>query len=150
MDGWVRVLRPFNSISVISRWWKGEYERLCAMKHCLGSGRISPPAGFEPVTPWSKVGSANRSTRRTLHHLKVNSLPYDLIMLGYGSENSYFWKKILFSGSAMDICVPWEAMSALSLRSANSVKKSGQQNTASRSNASSINWSAIQIFQQSM
>ena len=23
MDGWMRVLRPFNSISVISRWWKG-------------------------------------------------------------------------------------------------------------------------------
>ena len=37
MDGWVRVLRPFNSISVISRRWKGEHERLCAMKHRLGS-----------------------------------------------------------------------------------------------------------------
>ena len=51
MDGWVRVLRPFNSISVISRRWKGEHERLCAMKRRLGSGRISPPAGFEPATP---------------------------------------------------------------------------------------------------
>ena len=50
MDGWVRVLRPFNSISVISRWWKGKHERLCAMKRCLGSGRISPPVGFEPAT----------------------------------------------------------------------------------------------------
>ena len=49
MDGWVRVLRPFNSISVILRRWKGEHERLCAMKRRLGSGRISPPAGFEPV-----------------------------------------------------------------------------------------------------
>ena len=48
MYGWVSVSRPFNSISVISRWWKGEHERLCAMKHRLGSGRISPPAGFEP------------------------------------------------------------------------------------------------------
>ena len=55
------VLRPFNSISVISRWWKGEHERLCAMKRRLGSGRISPPAGFEPATPWSEVGSANCS-----------------------------------------------------------------------------------------
>ena len=43
-DGWVSVLRPFNSISVISRRWKGEHERLCAMKRRLGSGRISPPA----------------------------------------------------------------------------------------------------------
>ena len=60
MDGWVRVLRPFNSISVISRQWKGEHERLCAMKHRLGSGRISPPAGFEPATPWSEVGSLNK------------------------------------------------------------------------------------------
>ena len=66
MDGWVRVLRPFNSISVILRRWKGEHERLCAMKRRLGSGRISPPAGFEPATPWSEVGSANRSTTRTL------------------------------------------------------------------------------------
>ena len=66
MDGWVRVLRPFDSISVISRRWKGEHERLCAMKRRLGSGRISPPAGFEPVTPWSEVGSANRSATRTL------------------------------------------------------------------------------------
>ena len=50
MDGLIRVLRPFNSISVISRRWKGEHERLCAMKRRLGSGRISPPAGFEPAT----------------------------------------------------------------------------------------------------
>ena len=66
MDGWVRVLRPFNSISVISRRWKGEHERLCAMKRRLGSGRIAPPAEFEPATPWSEVGSANRSATRTL------------------------------------------------------------------------------------
>ena len=57
-DGWVRVLRPFNSISVISRRWKGEHERLCAMKRRLGSGRISPPAGFEPVILWSEDSHA--------------------------------------------------------------------------------------------
>ena len=66
MDGWVRVLRPFNSISVTLRQWKDEHERLCAVKRCLGSGRILPPAGFEPATPWTKVGSANRSAMRTL------------------------------------------------------------------------------------
>ena len=66
MDGWVRVLRPFNSISVILRRWKGEHKRLCAMKCRLGSGRISPRVGFEPATPWSEVGSANRSAMRTL------------------------------------------------------------------------------------
>ena len=43
------VLRPFNNIPVILGRWKGEVERLCAMKRCLGSGRISPPVGFEPV-----------------------------------------------------------------------------------------------------
>ena len=43
MDGWVRVLRPFNSISVISRQWKGEHKRLYAIKRRLGLGRISPP-----------------------------------------------------------------------------------------------------------
>ena len=36
------------------------------MKRCLGSGRILPPAGFEPATPSSEVGSANRSATRTL------------------------------------------------------------------------------------
>ena len=70
MDGWVRVLRPFNSISVISRRWKGEHERLCAMKRRLRSGRISPPAGFEPATPWSEV---DRSTTRTLLWFKWES-----------------------------------------------------------------------------
>ena len=76
-SGWmdVRVLRPFNSISVISRRWKGELERLCAMKRRLGSGRISPPAGFEPATPWSEVGSANRSATRTLQKSDKTSLP---------------------------------------------------------------------------
>ena len=66
MDGWVRVLHPFNSISIISRRWKDEHERLCAMKRHLGSGRISPPAGFEPATPWYEVGSTNRSATRTV------------------------------------------------------------------------------------
>ena len=32
LDGWVRVLRPFNSISVISRRWKGEHERPCEIR----------------------------------------------------------------------------------------------------------------------
>ena len=44
----------------------GEYERLCAMKRRLGSERLSPIAGFEPATPWSEVGSANRLATRTL------------------------------------------------------------------------------------
>ena len=69
MDGWVRVLHPFNSIS---GWWKGEHERLCAMKRCLGSGRISPLAGFEPTTLWSEVRSANCSAMRTLLKLQVH------------------------------------------------------------------------------
>ena len=82
MDGWVRVLRPFNSISVISRRWKGEHEKLCAMKRRLGSGRISPPAGFEPATPSSEVGSANRSATRTLQVTKWKSIQ-PKIKVGY-------------------------------------------------------------------
>ena len=50
-----------QQFSVISGRWKGKHERLCAMKRRLGSGRISPPARFEPATTWSEVGSANRS-----------------------------------------------------------------------------------------
>ena len=41
----------FNSISVISEGWKGEHERLYAMKCHLGSERISPAVGFEPGSP---------------------------------------------------------------------------------------------------
>ena len=63
------VLRPFNSISVIPRRWEEEHKRLCAVKRRLGSGRISPPAGFEPATLWSEVGSANRSATRTKKQL---------------------------------------------------------------------------------
>ena len=59
---------PFNSISIISGRWKSQHERLCAMKRFLGSERTSSPAGFEPVTPWSEVGRANRSPTRSLLH----------------------------------------------------------------------------------
>ena len=40
-----------KSISVISEGWKGEHEKLCAMKCLLGSERISPAVGFEPGAP---------------------------------------------------------------------------------------------------
>ena len=68
-DGWMAELGfyiPFISISVNLRRWKVEDERLCAMKRSLGSGRIPPPAGLEPATPWSEVMSANRSATRML------------------------------------------------------------------------------------
>ena len=41
----------FNSILVVSEGWKGEHERLCAMKRLLGSERILPAAGFEHEAP---------------------------------------------------------------------------------------------------
>ena len=69
LNGWMDELRfnvPFNNISFISRRWKGEHEKLCAMKLRLGSEIISPPAGLEPETPWSEAGSANRSATSSL------------------------------------------------------------------------------------
>ena len=69
LDRWMDELVfyvPFNTISVISRRWKGGHERVCAVKRRLGSGSILPPAGFESATPLSEVGSANRSATRTL------------------------------------------------------------------------------------
>ena len=65
-DGWTSsgFYVPFNSISVISGRWKGEHERLCAMKCRLCSGRISPQAGFEPATRWSEVGTARKPNLR--------------------------------------------------------------------------------------
>ena len=73
VTGWMDELGfyvSFNSISVISRRWNSEHERLCAMKLRLDSGTISPPAGFELSTPWSEVRSAKYSATRTLP--KVN------------------------------------------------------------------------------
>ena len=57
---------PFNSISFISGRWKVGHDKLCAEKRRLSSEIISPPAGLEPETPWSEVGSANRSATRSL------------------------------------------------------------------------------------
>ena len=70
MDGWVRVLRPFNSISVISRRWKGEHERLLAMKRRLGLGRISPPAGFNPRPREPKSGALTARPRGKLSFIQ--------------------------------------------------------------------------------
>ena len=57
----------FFSISVISGQWKGEYERLCAMKHRLSSERISPLAGFEPATCGPKLEALTTRPRGRLN-----------------------------------------------------------------------------------
>ena len=48
---------PFNSISFISGRWKGEHEKLCAVKRRLGSEIISPPVGLEPRPRDPKSGA---------------------------------------------------------------------------------------------
>ena len=53
LNGWMDGLRfnvHFNSILFISGRWKGEHEKVCAMKRRLGSEIISPQAGLEPET----------------------------------------------------------------------------------------------------
>ena len=69
----LRFHRQFNSISVISGRWKGEHERLCAMKRRLGKDRILRPAWFEPETPRSQVRSANCSATRLLQFTVLTS-----------------------------------------------------------------------------
>ena len=54
---------PFNSISFLSGRWKGEHEKLYAMQCRLSAEIILPPAGLEPETPWSEVGSATTRPR---------------------------------------------------------------------------------------
>ena len=84
--GWMDELGfyvPFNSISVISGRRKGEDEKLCAMKRCLGLERILLLAGFEPATLWSEVRSANRSatwTLRAMHEIMVLFILRKLIL----------------------------------------------------------------------
>ena len=90
-DGWMSLgfYVPFNSISVISWRWKGEDERLCAMKCCLCSGRISPQAGFEPATRWSEVGTARKPK------LRATTLPLfsNLTRFSYGNRQNVPRKK---------------------------------------------------------
>ena len=69
LNGWMNDLWfnvPFNSISFISRRWKAEHKKLCAMKRRLGSEINSPPMGLEPETPRSEAGSANRAATGSL------------------------------------------------------------------------------------
>ena len=49
VDGLVFYI-PFNII-FISRWWKGENEKLCNETPVMSW--IPPPVGFEPGTSWS-------------------------------------------------------------------------------------------------
>ena len=67
---------PFNIILVISRRWKGDNERFCAMKCRTVMSWISPPAGFEPGTSWSEVGSANHSPNAETSHKYFNVIIY--------------------------------------------------------------------------
>ena len=64
------------------------------------SERISPPAGFEPVTPWSEVGSANRSATRTLLYAKGALCGSIMILECYHRNifSSEFSNKSLFVG----------------------------------------------------
>ena len=55
-----------NSTSAISGQWKSEHEGLRSMKHHSDVERISPPAGFEPLTLWSEVKSVNPSAMQML------------------------------------------------------------------------------------
>ena len=65
MDG-LGLYILFNSISFISGQWKCEYERLCAKKGHLELQTILPPAGFDPESPWSEIGSANHLATQIL------------------------------------------------------------------------------------
>ena len=60
---WTNGCFPFP---VISGQWKDEHEELFTINYCLGLETISPPAWFEPKTPWSKVWSPNHSAMQRL------------------------------------------------------------------------------------
>ena len=64
MDGQLTILRPFKSVSVISRQWGSDNERLCAMESCLMLERFLPPGDDEPGTTQSAgQGLTYRATR---------------------------------------------------------------------------------------
>ena len=78
MDGWVRGLRPFQQYFSHIGTMEGEHEKLCATKRRLCSGRISPPARSEPATPWSEVGSSNR-TLLCVYQITQREEPMDTV-----------------------------------------------------------------------
>ena len=86
---------PFNSISVVSGRLKGGHERRCAMKRHLGSGRFSPPAGFEPAIPWSEVGIF----KATKHKLSKGVLRCDILEAHF---SSYFVS--IYSSAGHELC----------------------------------------------
>ena len=70
------VFALFNSISVMSRQWKGDHRQWkgdcdqvtvmgCEMKLRSGLSRILSWVGFEPATQWSVAGSCNHSAMQT-------------------------------------------------------------------------------------
>ena len=62
----VRPFQQYFSHIGTMEGWKALYNEAP-----LGSRRISPPVGFEPATPWSEGGSANRSATRTLQTIQI-------------------------------------------------------------------------------
>ena len=48
MDDLLAILRPSNSISVISGQWLGDNERLCSIEPRLRLERFPSQAGLEP------------------------------------------------------------------------------------------------------
>ena len=61
---------PFNIIYIISRQWKDDNEKLCAMKGPTVMSCIPTSVGFKLQTLWSEIGSANHSATWTLRNKK--------------------------------------------------------------------------------
>ena len=61
MDGWVRVLRLFQQYFSHFEMMEGWTWKALFIEVPFRFGRILPLAGFEQATPWSEVGSTNRS-----------------------------------------------------------------------------------------
>ena len=81
---------PFNSISLISGRWKGEQEKLCAMKRRLGLEIILPPAGLEPGTCDPKSGVLTALPRGRFYSTPTNHLhgkPLSIPIL----VNNFLW-----------------------------------------------------------
>ena len=90
------------SISVISEGWKGEHEKLCALKRLLGSERIPPAAGFKPGARDQKLGVLSESYQNILKKLRDggngNSMPEQCRTLLYiykvTKDDSKLFKKL--------------------------------------------------------
>ena len=90
-SGWLDSLGLyvlFNSISVISRWWKGEHEGLCAMKGHLDSERTLWVSNQRPHDPKCEGSGWKKGDQSPV---KLTWPPTNRTLVSHVTQVMYVW-----------------------------------------------------------